>query len=145
MQPQLIVAYEKDGQPLVEGLRLIVPGANGAAWIAMITSITMSTAGADYPASSSVSVPKAENRPTQSTIPNPQIPNPQLPTQAPSTAPNNAQANVTSSNQPTTTPQTTNQSLNLSTATAYLAGLAFAATFASAVYLVVKRKRKQLL
>ena len=49
MQPATIIAYEKDGQPLAEVLRLILPGANGAAWIALITTITMSTSGADYP------------------------------------------------------------------------------------------------
>jgi DMSO/TMAO reductase YedYZ molybdopterin-dependent catalytic subunit len=50
LQPEIIIAYEKDGQPLSEGLRLVLPGANGAAWISMINSITMSTSGADYPA-----------------------------------------------------------------------------------------------
>jgi DMSO/TMAO reductase YedYZ molybdopterin-dependent catalytic subunit len=50
LQPEIIIAFEKDGQPLSEGLRLVLPGANGAAWIAMIDSITMSTTGADYPA-----------------------------------------------------------------------------------------------
>ncbi len=49
IQPQIIIAYEKDGQPLIEGLRLIIPDANGASWIASITSITMSTSGADNP------------------------------------------------------------------------------------------------
>ena len=143
MQPTVIIAYEKDGQPLVEGLRLIIPGANGAAWIALITSITMNTAGADYPASVSVSVPKADNRPTQSISPSTQTPNPQPPTQTPSTVPNIAQGNVTLPNQPTITPQTTNQSIDLQTTTAYLAGLAFAATLASTTYMVLRHKRKQ--
>jgi DMSO/TMAO reductase YedYZ molybdopterin-dependent catalytic subunit len=49
IQPQTIIAYERDGVPLEEQLRLILPGTNGAAWIAMITSITMSTSGANYP------------------------------------------------------------------------------------------------
>ena len=49
MQPTTIIAYEKNSQPLAEGLRLILPGANGAAWIAMITTINMATTGADYP------------------------------------------------------------------------------------------------
>jgi DMSO/TMAO reductase YedYZ molybdopterin-dependent catalytic subunit len=43
MQPGVIIAYEKDGSPLSEGLRLVVPGANGNIWIALITSIIMST------------------------------------------------------------------------------------------------------
>jgi len=49
MEPQIIIAYEQNGKPLSEGLRLIVPGANGATWIAKITSITMNTSGAAYP------------------------------------------------------------------------------------------------
>lgn len=49
MQPQTIIAYQKDGHPLVGGLRLILVGTNGAAWISLITTITMSTSGADYP------------------------------------------------------------------------------------------------
>jgi hypothetical protein len=43
MQPGVIIAYEVNGSPLSEGLRLVVPGANGNIWIALITSITMST------------------------------------------------------------------------------------------------------
>jgi hypothetical protein len=57
-QPQIILAYEKDDQPLVEGLRLIIPDANGAAWIALIKSITMRTTGADYPQGVMAGVPK---------------------------------------------------------------------------------------
>ncbi|MCX6644682.1 MAG: molybdopterin-dependent oxidoreductase, partial [Candidatus Bathyarchaeota archaeon] len=43
MQAYVIIAYEKDGLPLSEGLRLVLPGENGNLWIAKITSITMST------------------------------------------------------------------------------------------------------
>ena len=43
MQPNVIIAYEIDGTPLPETLRLVIPGENGNMWIAMITSITMST------------------------------------------------------------------------------------------------------
>jgi len=49
IQPQIIIAYEKDGTPLVEELRLVLPGFNGVSWIALIDSITMSTSGANYP------------------------------------------------------------------------------------------------
>jgi DMSO/TMAO reductase YedYZ molybdopterin-dependent catalytic subunit len=41
MQPDVIVAYELDGSPLPQTLRLVLPGENGAMWIAVITSITM--------------------------------------------------------------------------------------------------------
>ncbi len=43
IQPDVIVAYERNNTPLSEGLRLVVPPANGAIWIAMITSISTST------------------------------------------------------------------------------------------------------
>jgi DMSO/TMAO reductase YedYZ molybdopterin-dependent catalytic subunit len=42
-QSNVIIAYEKDGSPLSEKLRLVLPGENGAMWIALITSITLST------------------------------------------------------------------------------------------------------
>ena len=44
MRSDVIVAYEENGVPLAEGLRLVIPGANGNIWIAQITSISMSTA-----------------------------------------------------------------------------------------------------
>ena len=47
--PQTILAYEKDGQPLSEALRLVLPGANGASWIAQIISITMSESETSLP------------------------------------------------------------------------------------------------
>jgi DMSO/TMAO reductase YedYZ molybdopterin-dependent catalytic subunit len=43
MRPDVIVAYDLNGSPLAETLRLVVPDANGNIWIAMITSISMST------------------------------------------------------------------------------------------------------
>jgi DMSO/TMAO reductase YedYZ molybdopterin-dependent catalytic subunit len=39
----VIVAYQLDGKPLGENLRLVVPGANGNVWIALIISITMTS------------------------------------------------------------------------------------------------------
>jgi DMSO/TMAO reductase YedYZ molybdopterin-dependent catalytic subunit len=41
MQSNVIIAYEQDGSPLFEELRLVLPEVNGAMWIALITSITM--------------------------------------------------------------------------------------------------------
>ena len=43
MRKDVIIAYEKDGEPLPETLRLVVPGENGAQWISMITEITIGT------------------------------------------------------------------------------------------------------
>jgi hypothetical protein len=52
--PQTIIAYERDGHPLSEGLRLVLPGCNGASWIAQIVSITMSNTEVVAPAPISV-------------------------------------------------------------------------------------------
>lgn len=43
MREDVIVAYEKDGEPLPERTRLVIPGENGAQWISMITEITVGT------------------------------------------------------------------------------------------------------
>ncbi len=43
MQPDVIIAYEKDNIPLTETLRLVVPEANGNFWISMITSMNMTS------------------------------------------------------------------------------------------------------
>lgn len=152
MQPQTILAYEKDGQPLAEGLRLILPGANGASWIALITSITMSTSGANYPEAVTVGIGKIAdlsaslNRTTAGS-----------PTQQPTTQPKptpivNSSSNqpispenVTTSNQPTPETQlSSNQTLNfyaeLLTIIATVIILALSAT----VYLTYKRKTKPL-
>jgi len=43
LNPNVIIANDLDGSPLPEVLRLVLPGENGALWIARITSITMSS------------------------------------------------------------------------------------------------------
>jgi DMSO/TMAO reductase YedYZ molybdopterin-dependent catalytic subunit len=37
----VIIAYQKDGKPLDEFLRLVVPGVNGNVWVSMITEINV--------------------------------------------------------------------------------------------------------
>ena len=53
MRQDVIVAYAMNGVPLSETLRLVIPGANGNVWIAMITRISMS----NVPLSDSMSTP----------------------------------------------------------------------------------------
>ena len=43
LQPDVIIAYQLNGVLLAENLRLVIPEENGNMWIAMITSISMST------------------------------------------------------------------------------------------------------
>ena len=148
MQPQIIIAYEKDGQPLTEGLRLIIPGANGAAWIAMITSITMSTSGAEDPEGVSVGGPKANTLPTQSSttqtpIPKQQTLQPQPSTENSSSIQKTAPTNVTQSNQSTANPQVTNQNLNTQSIIEYLIGFTCAISFTATAYVTLMHKRKQ--
>jgi DMSO/TMAO reductase YedYZ molybdopterin-dependent catalytic subunit len=47
MRTDIIIAYDLDGAPLTEVLRLVVPEANGNVWIAKITSISMSISPVD--------------------------------------------------------------------------------------------------
>ncbi len=83
-QPQIIIAYEKDNEPLPEGLRLVIPGQNGDSWIAMITSITMSATEATGPPPGPMdSAPSPSPTGAQPTATPTSTPNPQQPTQAP--------------------------------------------------------------
>jgi DMSO/TMAO reductase YedYZ molybdopterin-dependent catalytic subunit len=65
----IIVAYELNGSPLPETLRLVVPGANGNSWISMITSISMSDSPLDASISTPVSLPSYVPNQTSSTTP----------------------------------------------------------------------------
>ena len=46
MREDMIIAYEKDGSPLSEITRLVIPDENGAEWISMINQIKIVTS--DY-------------------------------------------------------------------------------------------------
>jgi DMSO/TMAO reductase YedYZ molybdopterin-dependent catalytic subunit len=148
MQPQTIIAYEKDGQPLTEGLRLIIPGAKGAAWIALITSITMSTSGADNPEGVSVGGPKANSVPTQSSTTQTPTSKQQTPQSQPSTENSSsiqktAPTNVTHPNQSTINPQITNQNLKTQNVIVYLIGITCGISFTATAYLALMHKRRQ--
>jgi DMSO/TMAO reductase YedYZ molybdopterin-dependent catalytic subunit len=43
LREDVIIAYEMNGIPISETLRLVIPGANGEFWVAMINHITFST------------------------------------------------------------------------------------------------------
>ncbi len=92
MRQDVIVAYEKDGSPLSEGFRLVVPGENGNIWIAMITSISLSTGSADGGQSgarpSEFGVSQLQTNSTgQSSTPQPQLVQTQNTTQENATIP----------------------------------------------------------
>jgi len=148
MQPQLIVAYEKDDIPLVEGLRLIVPGANGAVWISKITSIKMSTNGADYPPGVSAGggtitdLMRTQNNTTR------ELPTPQQALQPqPANSENSSSIQVTSHSndtdpyQPSTKPQSPNESISLKTE--LIISTAFASTILVATAIVAYGRKKK--
>jgi DMSO/TMAO reductase YedYZ molybdopterin-dependent catalytic subunit len=144
MQPQTIIAYQQNGRPLTEGLRLILPGYNGAAWISLITTITMSSSGADYPLGVNVGGGKinelanAQSSPTPKTL---------SPTQ-PSTPTNSSNAqvsspiNITSSNPPVSKPILSNNVGISSDALVYCAVAIVLLMVVFLTALTYKRKRK---
>ncbi len=115
MDPQIIIAYEKDNIILPEGLRLILPDYNGGSWIAMITSLNMSTSTAQYPPGihiGDITIP-SQRVPSNNTSLPPQQQGTTLPTHTiPETFPINqttAPANVSNPNQSVSPPQLQNQ------------------------------------
>jgi DMSO/TMAO reductase YedYZ molybdopterin-dependent catalytic subunit len=86
----VIVAYELEGSLLPEILRLVIPNANGEAWISRITSISINNpvyVSSPNPAAASI----ITNRPTlEQTVPSQPTPTPQpraQPTTQPTTQP----------------------------------------------------------
>ena len=149
--PQTIIAYQKDGVPLSEGLRLVLPGSNGASWIAQIVSITMSNNEAPVPPSLSadgnmakglltnfndfkVTPPTPTSAPTASPTPKP---TPNI-TSNPTVPPVNSTAV-----EPTPKQQTvTNESINLDGMTIVTLAVVVAVGLAVATMLTYKRRTK---
>lgn len=86
MLPNVIIAYEKDGSPLSEELRLVLPEENGAMWIAAITSITMNTEIIDLDQFLASTAIVQNQLPSTSSIEQPPIQQQQVPIQSYPTA-----------------------------------------------------------
>jgi DMSO/TMAO reductase YedYZ molybdopterin-dependent catalytic subunit len=144
MQPQTIIAYQKDGRPLVEGLRLILVGLNGGAWISLITTITMSSSGADYPPGITVGTGKINDLANSQSKPTPVTLSPQQPL-TPKNSPIiqvSSPTNATDLNQPLSKPQFSS-SVGISLdALVYIALGIILIMIVSAAVLTYKRKRK---
>jgi len=98
MQENVIIAYEKDDQPLPEGLRLVVPGENGNIWISMITTISQTNVRVPEAQSSFASSPpnpKFSIQPPQSLAPEPRNQSTTSPVIPPSNKPANSQPQPT--------------------------------------------------
>jgi hypothetical protein len=151
LQPQVIVAYEKDDESLPEGYRLVLPDFNGAVWIAYITSLSMLTSGANYPEVVSAAAPNISpgqspqlNNPTTTPQPTHTPTSPQQP--QPSTIPGNDQAELTTPSpvQPTATPQITNSNFNVDEVLLYVIVATSAFILIATAALAIKhRTRKQ--
>jgi DMSO/TMAO reductase YedYZ molybdopterin-dependent catalytic subunit len=150
MQPQVILAYEKDSQPLSDGYRLVLPDLNGAAWIAQITSLSMLASGANYPEVASAGGGSLSgkspqlNNPTATPQPTPSQTQPPTPQPTPTNVPHIQTANTTQPPQPTPTPQTTNANLTSQTILLYAIASASAVSLAATVTVAIKRKAKKL-
>jgi DMSO/TMAO reductase YedYZ molybdopterin-dependent catalytic subunit len=60
LQPNVIIAYQRDGMSLAETYRLVLPQNNGNLWISTITAISLGT-GTDAVSQSSNSLPVSGN------------------------------------------------------------------------------------
>ena len=148
LEPQVIVAYEKDEQSLSEEYRLVLPELNGAAWIAQITSLTMLASSADYPEvvsaplnapsrqSPQVNNPTTPPQPTQTPTPPPQQSTPSNNQAEPTTTPHTVQ--------PTPTPQTTDSDIKVGDIVLYAVVVASAIFLVAATTWAVKHKAKKL-
>jgi DMSO/TMAO reductase YedYZ molybdopterin-dependent catalytic subunit len=104
----LIIAYELDGTPIAESLRLILPGVNGEQWIAWITQIkitqinqTTTPSPSSPPPTQPSQTPKATSPSTQTPLPTlvqPENPASPLPTM-PAESENNSNLQTTDSNE----------------------------------------------
>jgi DMSO/TMAO reductase YedYZ molybdopterin-dependent catalytic subunit len=102
MRPDVIVAYEKDGQPLPEGLRLVIPGANGNLWISMITDLAVLDASGNLLITITMGSDLAASAPAFS------APSASLPSSVPQSSPAPSQSPTVQSSP---TPQPENQSV----------------------------------
>lgn len=102
MRPDVIIAYEKDGQPLHEGLRLVVPGENGNLWISMITNLVVLDANGNLLISITM------NSDSTISAPAPSLPSAGFPSSAPQPSPAPSQSPTLQSSP---TPQPENQSV----------------------------------
>ena len=140
LRSDVILAYEKDGSPLTETLRLVVPYANGNMWINMVTSITMSSSAATLdPAqiAATIKTPMDNNAQLiqqQINQPAQPTPTPYTPTPTPTPASNNSTILL-----PTTSPTNTNQppNQNIPENTSFPTAIIYAAALGAVIALVI--------
>jgi outer membrane biosynthesis protein TonB len=152
IQPSVIIAYEVDGLPLSEMLRLVLPGENGNQWIALITSISMSATTIDLNQYLSATQASSNQSPPINSIAQSETPQ-QEPVQAqPTATPKNetstepvpTPANVTQPEQKTA-PQQESNPKSSAFPNVVICGVALGATVAlvAGSYLAHSRRRNE--
>jgi hypothetical protein len=146
MRDDVIIAYQLNGQPLSEGLRLVLPGADGFNWIAMITQVTVSTAASpgDFQPPNLNELASTTLTPTQATLTPTPAP---TPTPTPTPTPDNQTTTQTATPPIESQPQPQEGSSTSSILEKYAFPLAFAAIMVAAAtavtgYLIRKRRLK---
>ena len=151
LAPETIIAYQKDGAKL-SGLRLVLPGVNGASWIDQIVSINMGTNEFEAPPAAAGTgargnlveniIESRQTPPASTSAPNQTQTTPKP---MPDNSPVNSilvPSNTSESNQ-TLRPQTEqSQSINLDAGVKASIAIVFAASSAFAAILAYKNKRK---
>jgi hypothetical protein len=148
--PNTIIAYQKDGEPL-DGLRLVLPGYNGASWINLIITINMSSIEARTPATET----EVWTNSNPGTITNDKQPSPtptltSKPTQTtPKPTPNNTPfnptvppKNITDSNQIPQQQTTTNQPIELDPGFLAVIATVFTLGLSTAIILTYRRRNR---
>jgi ABC-type multidrug transport system permease subunit len=153
MQDDVIVAYELNDQTLSQGLRLIIPEANGDLWINMITSISMSTTlietGTSILTGGLRKGPQqtSTNTTEPTSTPQPQVTPQPTPTSTKSAAePTVTPTNVTSAVSPTnaTVPQSEQKVSSFPVETAYFAARGLVVAVVAASFVVYRYKTSGL-
>ena len=139
------MAYALDNGPLNEGLRLVLPNANGNLWIAQIISITMSNSNPGEGVSTNPNDALARIEQSYST-PNPTTPVPQPQQSTPTPKPNlpTTQPNIQAANNTETQPTQIANPKKLALSNDFVFILAVVAVAVVAVSFSVLRFRKHL-
>ncbi len=151
MREDVILAYQMDGEPLDEGLRLVIPEANGNVWIAGINQIIVTALPSKNPPSAFIlpnfNAGTSSPTPTPTTGANTPAPSPTptpvaTPTQMPSPSPSQSPS-TSSSVSPSPLPSLTQASpLRLPLEAVYAVASIAIAAIVAAVILILKKQKK---
>jgi DMSO/TMAO reductase YedYZ molybdopterin-dependent catalytic subunit len=150
MREDVIVAHQLNGEPLAEGLRLVIPGANGNVWIAGINQIIVTAVPSNNPTAAFIlpnfNTHTSSPTPTPTTGANTLTPSPTpapfaTPTQTPSPSPSQSPS-ASPSVSPSPLPSLTQASTSRLPLEAFytVASIAIVA-IAAAVILILKKQK----